>query len=195
MYGMRFLRVVRVSLAELADFFWLAWAMTVHSTQGLSIDAPITVHDAKLMARYDPSVLYTAITRTTRFEYLNVVETKSQWFNGVVYCVTRKRDGRRYVGSTEAKVTKDETFVTAVHARWKAHQEEAKGGTKGELYDALRADGPQAFTTAVVRRYVLPAAWPAARKQSMAEKEGFWIDRYDSIAHGFNKKSEGRRVD
>ena len=202
---MGFEREVEVTVEELRFLFWVGWAFTTHSTQGMSIDAPITVHDANCMQRHDPSILYTAITRTTKYEYLNFKETKAQYFNALIYKITLTATGQVYVGSTEARVTKDDTFATALNERWKGHKQAAlQQQEAGALYEAMRERGAAAFSGCVLlAHYVLPApprSWPLhrqqeAKKAEMAPMEGFWMDKLDARTSGFNKKSEGLCMD
>ena len=209
-YGMRFAHEVVVTMKELVQFFLVGWAFTTHSTQGMSIDAPITVHDAEMMQRADRSILYTAITRCTKYEYLNTKETKygggdeCGHFNGVIYTITHKVSGRVYVGATAATVTKDDTITTALNTRWEGHKAEAKAGTQSELYDAMREHGVAAFTGCVLAaHYVLPApprSFPVdiqteIRNNEMAQKEGHWMDTHNARVTGYNKKSEGLFLD
>ena len=171
----------------------------------MSIDAPITVHDANCMQRHDPSILYTAITRTTKYDYLNFKETKARFFNALIYKITLGATGQVYVGSTEARVTKDDTFATALNERWKGHKQAAlQQQEAGALYEAMRERGAAAFSGCVLlAHYVLPApprSWPLhrqqeAKKAEMAPMEGFWMDKLDARTSGFNKKSEGLCMD
>jgi hypothetical protein len=109
-----------------------------------------------------------------------------------------------YVKSTEARVTKDKSCVTALNRRWKGHKEAAAKGVESELYAAMRECGVEAFTGCeLLAHYVLPAppkSWRAAlqsefKKAEMAQKEGYWMDQLNARVTGYNKKSEGLCMD
>lgn len=57
-------------------YFEPGYAHTVHSSQGLTIKEPFTIHHTKGMIRWDPALLYTGITRGKNIENLNFTYDK-----------------------------------------------------------------------------------------------------------------------
>jgi len=50
--------------------FTVAYATTVHKVQGLTIDGPVGIDYA---AMYTPGQGYTSLSRTTKIEYINII--------------------------------------------------------------------------------------------------------------------------
>ena len=97
--------------------------------------------------------------------------------NGVIYCVTHKDSGKRYVGLT----------VQTLARRWQDHQEQAAAGNiQGEhsLHAAIRQCSADAFSVEQI---------DAGRtKVDLEAKERLWIDRMGTLAPaGFNLDSGG----
>ena len=53
-------------------FFTVGFATTSHSSQGLTIDAQLGIHEIQNMIQVDKAILYTAITRTTKYSNLQL---------------------------------------------------------------------------------------------------------------------------
>ena len=68
--------------AEFANYFTLAFCMTVYKYQGGTINEPYCIYNANVM---DKKELYTALSRTTRYEYLHIAKTAS------IYSVKEKK--------------------------------------------------------------------------------------------------------
>jgi len=68
------LRDIPTLYVEMKDMihFELGYCSTVHSSQGLTINEPFCIHDIKSMIHCDTSILYTAITRGTKYENMNL---------------------------------------------------------------------------------------------------------------------------
>lgn len=91
---------------------------------------------------------------------------------GVIYCVTHRDSGKRYVGLT----------IQTLERRWQDHQEQAAAGhIQGEhsLHAAIRQCGADAFSVEQI---------DAGRtKVDLEAKERLWIDRMGTLAPaGFN---------
>ena len=54
--------------------FDIGFAITAHSSQGLTIDESIAIHDVDFATQVNNRVLYTACSRPTKFKYLNIIE-------------------------------------------------------------------------------------------------------------------------
>jgi group I intron endonuclease len=86
--------------------------------------------------------------------------------HGVIYCITNKVNGKRYIGKTTQKLTK----------RWWTHKNCAFRGCDSILYRAIRKYGEDAFTIAVVIESLEPM---------LDELEQHYIRSYDTISeHG-----------
>ena len=173
-YGMYFDEQITIPIGFLSKYFHLGWAFTTHSVQGMSIDGKMTVCDVDMMERHDRSILYTAVSRCTKFEYLNFIGGRSSLpVVGYVYMITNTTNSRRYVGSTNSDIK----------FRWESHQRVYKQGGS-DLYIAMNADGFDKFRMRLLKSYTLPQA------DDIREKERFWIDYYDTLENGYNQKTE-----
>ena len=56
-----------VTLDKFIDHWRIAYCCTIHSSQAITIDEPLTIHDAEKM---DFRMLYTSISRATKWEYV-----------------------------------------------------------------------------------------------------------------------------
>ena len=66
---------------QYCKFFTLGFATTTHSSQGLTIDDHLAIHEVPQMINTDKQILYTAITRTTKHDYLNLyMDKKDNYF-------------------------------------------------------------------------------------------------------------------
>ena len=102
--------------SEFANYFNLAFCMTVYKYQGGTIDEPYCIHNANAM---DKKEFYTALSRTTKYEYLHVGKTasiydvkerkvlemlplKTEYHTGKVYFICFVKEGIQqfYIGST-----------------------------------------------------------------------------------------------
>lgn len=92
--------------------------------------------------------------------------------NGIIYSVTHRATGKRYVGLT----------VQSLERRWKYHQEQAAAGhIKGEasLHAAIREHGAEAFEVCQIDG--------GTTKLDLEAKERRWIAALGTLApHGFN---------
>ena len=65
--------------AENMIHFELGYCSTVHSSQGLTINEPFCIHDIKSMIFCDKSILYTAITRGTKYNNMNLYANRQTY--------------------------------------------------------------------------------------------------------------------
>ena len=94
---------------------------------------------------------------------------------GFVYLLTNTTNGKPYVGAT----------TTTWKRRWKMHRTCARMGDKRPLYEAMRADGPAAFSMEVL-------AHTNTQKQ-LDEMEIVWIFLMDSkVPNGYNMTEGGK---
>jgi len=59
-----------IPLDQMSRLFYPAYCVTTHKFQGSSIDKPFTVYEWNKM---DKKLKYTAVTRSTKLEYLNII--------------------------------------------------------------------------------------------------------------------------
>ncbi len=64
-------KIVEFEMA-LMKYFQLGFAMTTHSAQGLTIDQKLCIHEITKMIYFDKELLYTAVTRCTKYKYLEL---------------------------------------------------------------------------------------------------------------------------
>lgn len=97
--------------------------------------------------------------------------------NGLIYLVTHTDSGKRYVGLT----------VQTLERRWLAHQHQAQARSHNGIslfHEVLRANGPEAFTLAILDR--------GTTKRDLEAKERAWIQRYKTLVpHGYNMHPGG----
>ncbi len=87
-----------------------------------------------------------------------------------VYCVTNKRDGKRYVGLTQN-----------ISSRWCAHKYSARTGSLLPLHVAMRAYGADNFTIAILEQ--------CHTRCAAEEAEARWIVEFNTIDRdrGYNR--------
>jgi hypothetical protein len=88
-----------------------------------------------------------------------------------VYKITRKRDGKVYIGQTGSSIT----------TRIKQHIDNKHEGDSAKIDGAIQAEGWNAFT------YEVEEAIPEATTVQLWYRETTLIDKYNSCANGFNK--------
>lgn len=97
--------------------------------------------------------------------------------NGIIYLITHKASGKRYVGLT----------IQALERRWQHHLEQALAGhIKGaeSLHAALRKHGPDAFEIRQIDQ--------GTTKKDLEKKERHWIEKLGTLTpHGYNISSGG----
>lgn len=86
-----------VPVAKFKEHFNLCYAMTVHKSQGMTINEPYTIYESKIMSK---KMLYTAMSRATHSKYINFSNIKIKSFTGYLYKFTSKSSKRIYIGST-----------------------------------------------------------------------------------------------
>ena len=76
------------------------YAITVHRSQGQTINEPFTIYEYDILFTMGSRYAYTAISRSTSLSYINLVKSYKGEMRGVVYKYTNKRNGLVYIGST-----------------------------------------------------------------------------------------------
>lgn len=95
----------------------------------------------------------------------------------IVYCITNRQSGRRYVGIT----------VSTVRVRWQAHLRSARKGVKTALYDAIRSYGRDAFDVEVIANLI-----PGLTRADLCEVERTVIaQEATKIPNGYNMTDGG----
>lgn len=114
--------------------FILAFCVTCHKYQGGEINCPYNIYDTKSYG-FSKNLLYTALSRSTKLEYIHVGELKDQYYSAVyddtcychindggkfknssIYHIEFEAIGKHYIGSTERKI----------EARFKEHMTDPK---------------------------------------------------------------------
>jgi predicted GIY-YIG superfamily endonuclease len=154
---------IDVSIKDFNSDFKLAYAMTVHKSQGQTIDRPYTIYEWERMSR---NMLYVAVSRATHSKYINFGDWKAELFKGFIYKYTHKKTNKVYIGST-----KD------IKQRKKEHKESQEND---KFHKAFRKDGVRAFKFEIidVNKY--------ADEEKLFKREQYFINKYQSIKNGFN---------
>ena len=119
------------------------------------------------MEMYDPSILYTAITRATQWHYINLGEgIKSDGVLGHVYVIVA--DHRIYVGKHLGESAKD---------RLQEHWDDVKKGSMIPIHVAMRKSF-QTFRVVYTNYF--------ADDKELCVVEGEYIRKYNSIKDGWN---------
>ena len=61
---------VIIDIPMFQKLFYVAYCITSHKSQGISINQPYTIHEFE---RFTPEMRYVALSRATKLEYINVV--------------------------------------------------------------------------------------------------------------------------
>ena len=84
-----------------------------------------------------------------------------------IYKITNKLNGKIYVGQS-----------VDIHRRWAEHKKNSKDKNKTSLlYQAMRADGIENFSFEIIEE---------CSKESLNEREKYWINEYNTIENGYN---------
>jgi hypothetical protein len=59
-----------IDVSKFQKLFYVAYCITTHKSQGMSINGPYTIHEFE---KYSPEMRYVALSRSTKLEYINVV--------------------------------------------------------------------------------------------------------------------------
>jgi len=63
--------LIKINIPDFQKFFLVAYGCTIHSSQGMSIGEPYTIHE---WDRMDQRLLYVALSRSGAYEYINVMK-------------------------------------------------------------------------------------------------------------------------
>lgn len=93
-----------------------------------------------------------------------------------IYVIRHKASGREYIGKT----------VRSLSQRWACHRSSAKHGEPSALYNAMRAEGVEAFEMELL-------ATAASDVELDALEKRFIIERHTRTPHGYNICAGGQR--
>jgi hypothetical protein len=97
-------------------FFDLAYCITVHKSQGSTFNFPFSIYDYNFKG-FDKRLLYTAMSRSTKKEFVNFCYRTYKTKTGFVYKITNEDTDKIYIGST----------TTSLDQRFKEHKESKDG--------------------------------------------------------------------
>ena len=97
-------------------FFDLAYCITVHKAQGSTFNFPFSIYDYNFKG-FDKRLLYTAMSRSTKKEFVNFCYRTYKTKTGFVYKITNEDTDKIYIGST----------TTSIEQRFKEHKESKDG--------------------------------------------------------------------
>ena len=66
-----FENLIEINIPDFQKFFLVAYGCTIHSSQGMSIGEPYTIHE---WDRMDQRLRYVALSRSRAYEYINVMK-------------------------------------------------------------------------------------------------------------------------
>ena len=64
------IKTIVIASGEFQKLFRIGYAFTTHSSQGMSIDKPYTIHEFNRMSK---KLKYVALSRSTKHEYINIM--------------------------------------------------------------------------------------------------------------------------
>jgi len=154
---------VEVSIKDFNSDFKLAYAMTVHKSQGQTINRPYTIYEWERMSR---EMLYVAVSRATHSKYINFGDWKTELFKGYIYKYTNKKSNKIYIGST-----------TNIKQRKKEHLESEE---KDKFHKALHKHGIKSFKFEIIdsNKY--------GDDEELFKREQYFINKHQSIKTGYN---------
>ena len=94
---------------------------------------------------------------------------------GLIYSITCKVNGKRYVGQTIKKESE----------RWREHIKECKTQSHRPLYKAINKYGPGMFTIRVLEDNI--------EYDNLSAREIYWIEQFDSYNSGYNLTTGGEQ--
>lgn len=89
-----------------------------------------------------------------------------------IYVIANIFSGKVYVGQS-----------VNIYARWRSHIRSMEAGCKTKLYDAMRSYGIDAFVFRIEEE---------CQVDRLSERESSWIDKYNSLASGYNMIADTR---
>jgi len=143
-------------------FFEPAYCTTVHSAQGQTFNFEYTIYEYNCMST---NVLYTALSRTTKREFINLVGMEVR--DSVVYCYVDLTNNKRYIGST---------------VDWEQRQRQhLESDATDAFHKALRQKGIEKFEVFIVFKGMM-------NERELIRREQYFINRYNTIERGYNTK-------
>ena len=99
-FGATKLKDVRVPVRDFDDYFDLGYCMNVHRVQGSTINEPISIYEWN-SNNMNRNAKYTAITRATKYEFVNIMPSTAPSFPYHKQFLCRKIKG--YTAQDEVK--------------------------------------------------------------------------------------------
>lgn len=146
---------------KFTNHFKPMYAMTVHKAQGMTINRPYSIYEYNRMQH---DMLYVALTRTSKKEYVNFCEI-SLLKPYVGYIYRYSYNGKSYIGST--------TDV-------KRRKEDHKTNTTNKFGRAIQRYGYKQFDFEILEKLQY------SDKSELYDLENQYIIKYDSINNGYN---------
>jgi ATP-dependent exoDNAse (exonuclease V) alpha subunit len=141
-----------------------AYAMTVHKSQGSTIDRKYSIYEYKQMT---PRMLYVALTRTTKQDNVSFCEIETDLIHtGYIYGY--ELNGKFYIGSTKN-----------LNKRKQEHRDCIKAGDT-KFNRAIKTHGFNKFNYKVLETIKY------SNINELWRLEDEYIDLYDSINNGYN---------
>ena len=164
-------RDLKMDHAKFNSLFSLCYAISCHSSQGLTINQHFTIYEADIYNCDNfRKWLYTAMSRTTKSKFVHFAKPMHELglLNFFIYKIVHIQTGKTYVGST-----------TRLAKRIKEHF--CKDTTSAIAVD-LALYGEDAFTAELLDSGV------AGSNEEIYMREQHYIDRFDCVNRGYNLK-------
>ena len=146
---------------KFTNHFKPMYAMTVHKAQGMTINRPYSIYEYKRMQH---DMLYVALTRTSKEEYVNFCEIDLlKPYVGYIYRYSH--NGKSYIGST---------------VNIKRRKEDHKTNTTNKFGRAIQRYGYKQFKFEIIDTIQF------SDTSELHGLENQYIIKYDSINNGYN---------
>jgi len=150
---------VKIDRKTLKENFKVFYACTVHKAQGMTIDFEFTIYGFNRMC---PSMLYTALSRSTKLEYINLIQRISgNNIKGYIYMYTHRISRMSYIGST-----------INVEQRRRQHE---KSKENDKFHKALRSFGVDAFEFKILNCLMVDS------QDDLLSIEGYYIKKHNTL--------------
>ena len=169
---------LKMDFAKFNSLFTLCYAISCHSSQGLTIDQDFTIYEADIYAHDNfRKWLYTAMSRTTKSKYVHFAKPMKELglISFFIYKIVHNKTQKIYIGSTRRSLSK----------RIKEHF--SKDTTSAIAVD-LERYGLDAFTATMIDSGI------ASTNDEIVQREQKYIDLYDSVKRGYNLKAAKKNV-
>ena len=169
---------LKMDFAKFNSLFTLCYAISCHSSQGLTIDQDFTIYEADIYAHDNfRKWLYTAMSRTTKSKYVHFAKPMKELglISFFIYKIVHNKTQKIYIGSTRRSLSK----------RIKEHF--SKDTTSAIAID-LERYGLDAFTATMIDSGI------ASTNDEIVQREQKYIDLYNSVKRGYNLKAAKKNV-